>query len=72
MGSQLRRGNDNDIKQHFYEGREVQESFGVLRTESYRIIKQLSKELKANDYIVIAGRVSRRYLKKFVDMQERI
>ncbi len=37
-------------------------------TESYRIIKQLSKELKANDYIVIAGRVSRRYLKKFVDM----
>ena len=50
----------------FMKAEEVQEFLGVSRTEAYRIIKQLNEELKANGYMVIAGRVSRRYLEKKV------
>jgi hypothetical protein len=38
----------------------------VSRTESYRIIKRLNEELKANGYMVISGRVSRKYLEEKV------
>ena len=50
----------------FMKAEEVQEFLGVSRTESYRIIKRLNEELKANGYIVISGRVSRKYLEEKV------
>ena len=34
----------------FMKAEEVQEFLGVSRTESYRIIKRLNEELKANGY----------------------
>ena len=50
----------------FMNSEEVQEFLGVSRTESYRIIKRLNEELKANGYMVISGRVSRKYLEEKV------
>ena len=50
----------------FMKADEVQEFLGVSRTESYRIIKRLNEELKANGYMVISGRVSRKYLEEKV------
>ena len=50
----------------FMKADEVQEFLGVSRTESYRIIKQLNEELKASGYMIITGRVSRKYLEEKV------
>ena len=50
----------------FMKAEDVQEFLGVARTESYRIIKRLNEELKANGYMVISGRVSRKYLEEKV------
>ncbi|MBQ6608299.1 MAG: hypothetical protein IJH69_04265 [Firmicutes bacterium] len=50
----------------FMKAEEVQEFLGVSHTESYRIIKRLNEELKANGYMVISGRVSRKYLEEKV------
>ena len=50
----------------FMKAEEVQEFLGVSRTESYRIIKRLNEELKANGYMVISGLVSRKYLEEKV------
>ena len=50
----------------FMKAEEVQEFLGVSRTESYRIIKRLNEELKTNGYMVISGRVSRKYLEEKV------
>ena len=40
---------------------EVQEDFGVSRTKAYELIKQLNEELEQAGYLVIRGRVSRKY-----------
>lgn len=48
----------------FMRAEEVQEYLGVSRTESYRIIKRLNEELKKGGYLVISGRVSRKYLEE--------
>lgn len=48
----------------FMKAAEVQEFLGVSITEAYRIIKRLNEELKAGGYMVIAGRINRRYLEQ--------
>lgn len=40
---------------------EVQEDFGVSRAKAYNIIRQLNRELEQAGYIVVPGRVSRKY-----------
>ena len=51
-------------KSIFMRAAEVEEFLGVSRTEAYRIIKRLNEELKAGGYMVIAGRINRRYLEQ--------
>lgn len=41
---------------------EVQALLGVSRAEAYRIIKSMNEEMKKQGYIVVNGRVNRRYL----------
>ena len=48
----------------FVKANEVAEVLGVSRAEAYRIIKRLNGELASKGYIVINGRVSRRYLEE--------
>ena len=50
----------------FMKAEEVARFLGVSKTEAYRIIKRLNTELKENGYMVISGRVSRRYLEEQV------
>ena len=40
---------------------EVQEDFGVSRTKAYELIRQLNEELEQAGYLVVRGRVSRKY-----------
>ena len=41
---------------------EVAEITGVSKSKAYKIIAQLNNELKAKNYMVISGRVPRKYL----------
>ncbi|MGL5258509.1 MAG: transcriptional regulator [Lachnospiraceae bacterium] len=42
--------------------KEVSELLGVAESTAYKIMRQLNHELESNNYITIAGRVSRKYL----------
>ena len=50
----------------FMKADEVQELLGVSKSEAYKIIKQINDNLKARGYIVISGRVNRRYLEVMI------
>lgn len=40
---------------------EVAEELGISRSQSYKIVRDLNKELKELGYMVISGKVSRAY-----------
>ena len=48
----------------FMKAEEVMRALGVSQSEAYRIIKRLNEELKEKGYMVVSGRVSRRYLEE--------
>ena len=41
---------------------EVAEMIGVSRAKAYKMVAQMNEELKAKNYLVISGRVPRKYL----------
>ena len=49
------------INKRFVTFEEVQEDFGVSRTKAYELIKQLNEELEQAGYLIVRGRVSRKY-----------
>ena len=40
---------------------EIQDLLGVSRAKAYRIVKDLNEELEAKNYIVIPGRIPRKF-----------
>ena len=50
----------------FMKADEVQELLGVSRSEAYRIMKKLNDDLKERGFIVLSGRVSRKYLEEMI------
>ena len=40
---------------------EIAEMLGVSRSKAYRIVKELNDDLKNQGYLVIPGKVSRKY-----------
>ena len=40
---------------------DVAKELGISISHSYKVMKQLNKELKAKGYMTIAGRVNRKY-----------
>ena len=50
----------------FMKADEVQELLGVSRSEAYRIMKKLNDDLKGKGFIVLSGRVSRKYLEEMI------
>jgi sugar-specific transcriptional regulator TrmB len=48
----------------YLNAKEVTEILGVSRSKAYEIIKGLNLELEAEGYIVISGKVPKRYLEK--------
>lgn len=53
-------------KSLFMKAEELQELLGISRSESYRIIKKLNDDLKEKGFIVLSGRVSRKYLEEMI------
>ena len=53
-------------KSLFVKAEELQELLGISRSESYRIIKKLNDDLKEKGFIVLSGRVSRKYLEEMI------
>ena len=48
----------------FYTAQEVAEILGVSRTKAYKIVKELNIELREKGYIIIAGKVPKRYFEQ--------
>ena len=40
---------------------EIQDLLGVSRAKAYRIVKDLNEELAAKNYIVVPGRIPRKF-----------
>lgn len=45
----------------YYTAQEIAEMLGVSRGHAYKIIKQLNAELADRGYIIIAGKISKKY-----------
>ena len=45
----------------FYTAEDVMEMLGIGKSKAYEIIKKLNEELEAKGYIVVRGKVSKRY-----------
>ena len=52
------------MKSVFYTAQEVAEILGVSRTKAYKIVKELNIELREKGYIIIAGKVPKRYFEQ--------
>ena len=52
------------MKSVFYTAQEVAEILGVSRTKAYKIVKELNIELREKGYIIIAGKVPKRYFEE--------
>ena len=48
----------------YYTAVEVQELLGVSRGHAYKVVKKLNEELKQKGFIVIAGRIPKKYFAK--------
>jgi transcriptional antiterminator len=53
-------------EQRFLGAKEVQEILKVSETSAYRIIKKLNDELESKGYLVIAGKISKKYFEEKV------
>ncbi len=55
----------------YYTAKEIQDILGVSRAMAYRIIKELNQELGNMGYIVMAGKVPKKFFaKKYYGMVE--
>lgn len=58
----------NKEEQKFLRAEDVASMLGVSTVTGYRIIKQLNDQLKEQGYIVVAGKISKRYFNEKVYM----
>ena len=49
----------------FYSAKEVASMLGVSIGKSYKIIKELNENLEKQGYIVIAGKIPRKYFNEY-------
>lgn len=45
----------------YYTANEIMEMLGISRGHAYKIVKQLNEELAGKGFIVVAGRVPKKY-----------
>lgn len=50
-----------ECQKRFYNVEEVMAMLGVQRSKAYEVIRILNKELKAQGFIVIEGKVAKKY-----------
>ncbi|WP_206155044.1 transcriptional regulator [Clostridium muellerianum] len=58
----------NNINIMFYTAKDVSKILGISETSAYRIIKKLNNELLSKEYIVIPGKISKKYFESKVMM----
>ena len=46
----------------YYTANEIAEMLGVSRAKAYKVVKELNEELAAQGYIVVAGKVPKKFL----------
>lgn len=46
----------------YYTADEVRQLLGISRTKAYQLIKNLNEELSKQGYIVISGKIPKKYL----------
>lgn len=52
----------------FYTAQDVSKMLGISETSSYRLIKRLNDELKAEGYIIVPGRIGQSYFESKIKM----
>lgn len=50
------------MNKNFYNAEEVADILGVSKGQAYKIIRILNEELQAKGYIIITGKIPKRYL----------
>lgn len=58
----ISKGGENMTETMYVRASEVAEITGVSKAKAYKLIAQMNEELKSQNYIVISGRVPRKYL----------
>lgn len=56
------KGGENMTETMYVRASEVAEITGVSKAKAYKLIAKMNEELKSQNYIVISGRVPRKYL----------
>ncbi|MBM7562521.1 helix-turn-helix domain-containing protein [Fusibacter tunisiensis] len=54
----------NEVKKIYYTAEEVSQLLGISVSTSYRIIRQLNKELSTKGFIVLAGKLPIKYFEE--------
>lgn len=54
----------NEEKKIYYTAEEISEMLGISKGTSYRIIRDLNKDLKQKGFIVIAGKLPIKYFEE--------
>ena len=53
-------------KQSFMRAEDVAKELGISKSHAYKIMRELNQELKEKGYLIIAGRVNRKFfMEKF-------
>ncbi len=50
----------------YYSASDVMEMLGISKAQAYKIMKRLNEELANNGYIVVAGKVPKKYFAEHV------
>ena len=59
-------------KELFVRAEEIAGALGISKPYAYKLIREMNEELKKKGFIIIPGRVSRRYFEeKFYGMQDK-
>lgn len=51
-------------KELFVKAEEIAEELGVSKPYAYKLVREMNEELKKKGFLIIAGRVSRRYFEE--------
>ncbi len=59
-------------KELFVRAEEIAGALGISKPYAYKLIREMNEELKQKGFLIIPGRVSRRYFEeKFYGMQDK-
>lgn len=52
------------MEKMYYTVEEVMELLGIAKPTAYKIVQRLNQELKKKGYVVVSGRISKRYFEE--------